>query len=82
MPPIDTVLSLVSLLVVDFVEVVWDTSKINNEIKYNFIDFRFPNKFISQELNPAGTLVIFTFSKNFKTIFFGGGPPKSILKVS
>lgn len=42
MPPVDTVLCLVSLHVVDFVKVVWDTSKINNEIKYSFIDFLFP----------------------------------------
>lgn len=39
---VDIVFSLeLCLYVVDFVKVVWDIFKINNEIKYNFIDFFF-----------------------------------------
>lgn len=54
MPPVNTVLSLESCLhVVDFVKVVWDTSKINNEIKYNFIDFLFP-KMVTQQRRAIG----------------------------
>lgn len=53
MPPVDTVLRLESCLHGDFVKVVWDTSKINNEIKYNFIDFLFP-KMVTQQRRAIG----------------------------